>query len=257
MLMTRMTHQTAFANSRETGMKVGTLAKRTGVSVRALHYYDEIGLLQPSTLTKSGHRLYGPAELVRLQQIKSLRQLGFSLDEIRSCLDTPQFSPQRVLQIHVERLREQIDQQERLVALLETLSASFAAGSVASADDFVDAIEGITMVDRIFSVEELDEIKARGERLGREHIHSVEAEWPSLIAKVRAEMLAGTDPANDQMRPLASRWRELVREFTGGNPNIERKMRAAYVAEPRLMQRVGLEPQLFAYINTAIRALDG
>jgi len=252
-----MTHQTAFANSRETGMKVGTLAKRTGVSVRALHYYDEIGLLQPSTLTKSGHRLYGPAELVRLQQIKSLRQLGFSLDEIRSCLDTPQFSPQRVLQIHVERLREQIDQQERLVALLETLSASFAAGSVASADDFVDAIEGITMVDRIFSVEELDEIKARGQRLGREHIHSVEAEWPSLIAKVRAEMLAGTDPANDQMRPLASRWRELVREFTGGNPNIERKVRAAYVAEPRLMQRAGLDPQLFAYINTAIRALDG
>ena len=78
MLMTRMTHETAYADSRETGMKVGQLAKRTGVSVRALHYYDEIGLLQPSTLTKSGHRLYGPAELVRLQQIKSLRQLGFS-----------------------------------------------------------------------------------------------------------------------------------------------------------------------------------
>lgn len=253
MLMTRMT-QTAQANGR--GMKVGELAKRTGLSVRALHYYDEIGLLQPSKLTDSGHRLYGQAELVRLQQIKSLRQLGFSLDEIRACLDTPQFSPQRVLRLHLERLRDQIDQQERLVALLETLSASFDFGSVASADDFVNAIEGITMVDRMFSVEELQEIKARGERLGREHVRAVEAEWPGLIAKVRAEMLAGTDPANERLRPLASRWRELVREFTGGNPNIERKVRAAYVEEPGLMQRAGLDAQLCAYVDTAIRALD-
>lgn len=255
MLTTRMALEKPQAKPR--GMKVGELAKRTGLSVRALHYYDEIGLLQPSKLTASGHRLYGPAELVRLQQIKSLRQLGFSLDEIRACLDTPQFSPQRVLRLHVKRLREQIDQQERLVALLETLSASFASGSVASADDFVSAIEGITMVDRIFSVEELEEIKARGERLGRERVRDVEAEWPTLIAKVRAEMLAGTDPANERMRPLASRWRELVREFTGGNPSIERKVRAVYVEQPRLMQRAGLDPQLFAYVNTAIRALDG
>lgn len=252
---TRMAHETQDANAR--GMKVGELAKRTGLSVRALHYYDEIGLLQPSKLTDSGHRLYGPAELVRLQQIKSLRQLGFSLDEIRACLDTPQFSPQRVLELHVKRLREQIDQQERLVALLETLSASFAAGSVASADDFVGAIEGITMVDRIFSVEEFEELKARGERLGRDHIRAVEAEWPTLIARVRAEMLAGTEPANERLRPLALRWRELVREFTGGNPNVERKVRAAFVEEPKLMQRAGLDPQLFAYINAAIRAFGG
>ncbi|HTE44604.1 MAG TPA: MerR family DNA-binding transcriptional regulator, partial [Gemmatimonadaceae bacterium] len=48
------------------GMKVGELARRTGVSVRALHYYDEIGLLQPSQLTESRHRMYGTPELIRL-----------------------------------------------------------------------------------------------------------------------------------------------------------------------------------------------
>src|SRR5437763_14695485 len=87
------------------GMKVGELAKRTGLSVRTLHYYDEIGLLQPSQLTASRHRLYGPGEVMRLQQIKSLRQLGFSLDEIRACLDAPELSPSRVLELHVKRLR--------------------------------------------------------------------------------------------------------------------------------------------------------
>ena len=254
MLMAETTHEPPTATT--AGMKVGALAKRTGLSVRALHYYDEIGLLQPSRVTGSGHRVYGPAELVRLQQIKSLRQLGFSLEEIRACLDTPQFTPARVLGLHVERLREQIHQQERLVALLETLSASFASGSVATTDDFVAAIEGITAVDRIFSVEELAELGARGDRLGRDHIRAVEAEWPSLIAKVRAECIAGTDPASERMRPLALRWRELVREFTGGNPSVEKKLRAAYVQEPTLMQRSGLDPQLFAYANAAIRALE-
>ncbi|MCH7995122.1 MAG: MerR family transcriptional regulator, partial [Planctomycetes bacterium] len=63
--------------------KVGELATQTGVSVRTLHDYDEIGLLSPSQRTGSGHRLYGADDVVRLQQIKSCRQLGFSLAEIR------------------------------------------------------------------------------------------------------------------------------------------------------------------------------
>ncbi|MDB4877532.1 MAG: MerR family transcriptional regulator [Gemmatimonadetes bacterium] len=250
-----MPHQREPVFAHPRGMKVGELAKRTGLSVRTLHYYDEIGLLQPSQLTQSRHRLYGAAELARLQQIKSLRQLGFSLDEIRGCLDTPEFSPQRVLELHVARLREQIGEQERLVALLETLSATFEAGSTASADDFIQAIECINMVERSFTPDELREIKERGERLGRDHIRAVEAEWPRLIASVRAEMQAGTDPASERMRPLAARWRELVREFTGGNPGIEQKLRAGYVAEPKRAEQNGLDPAIFSFVNSAIRAL--
>ena len=66
-----------------TAMKVGELAKRTGVSVRTLHYYDEIGLLSPSHRSEAGYRLYSAEDIARLQQIKSLRQLGFRLEEIR------------------------------------------------------------------------------------------------------------------------------------------------------------------------------
>ena len=60
-------------------MKVGKLAKQTGVSIRTLHHYDEIGLLKPSHRTEAGHRLYTPGDIARLQQIKSLQHLGFSL----------------------------------------------------------------------------------------------------------------------------------------------------------------------------------
>ncbi len=60
--------------------KVGELAGRTGVSVRTLHYYDEIGLLSPRRYGDGEHWLYRAEEVARLQQIVSLRQLGFSLD---------------------------------------------------------------------------------------------------------------------------------------------------------------------------------
>jgi DNA-binding transcriptional MerR regulator len=237
-------------------IKIGDLAKRTGVSVRTLHYYDEIGLLRPRLVTASKHRVYGSAELVRLQQIKSLRQLGFSLDEVRACLDAPEFSPSRVLDLHVKRLRDRIAQEQRLVGLLETLAAGYRTSSMKSADDFINIIEEITMIERSFTPEELAEIKERGERLGPEHIKAVEAEWPTLIARVRREMLEGTDPTSDRMRPLATRWRELVREFTGGNPTIERKVRAMYIEEPKRAQQNGLDPAMFEYVGKAIRALD-
>jgi DNA-binding transcriptional MerR regulator len=236
-------------------IKIGELAKRTGVSVRTLHYYDEIGLLRPSTVTASRHRLYGPAELLRLQQIKSLRRLGFSLDEVAACLDAPEFSPARVIALHVQRLREQIAKEQRLVALLETLAGGNQAAAMQSADDFIKVIEEITTIERSFTPDELAEIKERGDRLGPAHIRAVEAEWPGLIAQVRREMLEGTEPTDPRIRPLATRWRDLVREFTGGNPNIERKVRASFVADPKLMERTGLDPAIFSYINSAIRAL--
>ena len=64
-------------------LKVGELAQRTGLTVRTLHHYDAIGLLRPSLHTEAGYRLYTARDIVRLQQVLSLRQLGFSLDEIR------------------------------------------------------------------------------------------------------------------------------------------------------------------------------
>lgn len=61
-------------------LKVGELARRTRLTIRTLHHYDEIGLLRPSLYTGSGHRLYTAGDVARLQQVVSLRQLGFSLE---------------------------------------------------------------------------------------------------------------------------------------------------------------------------------
>src|SRR4029077_18355302 len=100
-------------------LKVGELAKRTGLTVRTLHHYDEIGLLKPSLHTESGHRLYTARDVGRLQQVGSLRQLGFSLEQVHECLDRAGFSPLEVIRLHVARLREQIDMQRGLCERLE------------------------------------------------------------------------------------------------------------------------------------------
>src|SRR3712207_4660253 len=88
-------HRGAEAPRAET-WKVGELARQTGLSVRTLHYYDEIGLLSPSQRTDSGHRLYTAGDVVRLQQINSLRSLGFTRREVRGCLYRPDFPLRRV-----------------------------------------------------------------------------------------------------------------------------------------------------------------
>src|SRR5260370_38941640 len=88
-------------------MKVGELARRTGIPVRTLHYYDEIGLLAPSQHSEAGHRLYSALDVVRLGQIRSLRQLGLSPEDGRDCLDRLKFSPQRANAMHMPRLQRQ------------------------------------------------------------------------------------------------------------------------------------------------------
>src|SRR5206468_12968592 len=104
---------------RTSTLRVGELARRTGVSVRTLHYYDEIGLLPPARHSPARYRLYGAAEISRLQQIVSLRHLGFTLEEIRDCLDGRGFSPQRVIELHLAHLRERIAREQELYARLE------------------------------------------------------------------------------------------------------------------------------------------
>src|SRR5829696_7145282 len=102
--------------------KVGELAGRTGMSVRALHHYDEIGLLVPRLRTPSGHRLYDRADVERLQQIQSLRLMGIALDEIRRLLDGAALSARQVIEMHLARLQEQIERQTRLAERLAALA---------------------------------------------------------------------------------------------------------------------------------------
>jgi MerR family transcriptional regulator, thiopeptide resistance regulator len=205
-------------------LKVGELAKRTGLTVRALHHYDEIGLLKPSLKTDAGHRLYTARDVARLQQVLSLRQLGFSLEQVRDCLDRPGFSPLQVIGLHVARLREQIELQKRLCDRLETIATHLTAAGDVSADELIRTIEEMTMIENYYTAEQMDSLKKRGEEIGEERMRQVPNDWAELIAEVRAEMEKGTDSASPDVQSLARRWLALINEFTGGDPGVSQSM---------------------------------
>src|SRR5207248_10802127 len=148
---------------RSEALKVGELARRTGLTIRTLHHYDEIGLLKPSLHTEAGHRLYTAGDVARLQQVLSLRQLGFGLEEIRACLDRADFSPLEVIRLHVARLREQIELQRGLCERLEALAAYFHAAEEVSADTFLQTIEVMTMVANYYTPEQMESFRKRRE----------------------------------------------------------------------------------------------
>ena len=143
--------------------KVGQLAKQTGTTVRTLHHYDEIGLLSPSRRTAAGHRLYGDDDVARLQQIASLRGLGFPLESIRELLDDRRMSPLEIVRMHADRVREQVRTQQRLVERLDALAAGLGTGRPVSAQELILTIEEINMFEKYYTPEQLDYLQQRRE----------------------------------------------------------------------------------------------
>jgi DNA-binding transcriptional MerR regulator len=237
------------------GWKVGELAGATGLTVRTLHHWDEIGLLRPSRRTPSGHRLYGERDVARLQQVSSLRELGFPLDEIRGLLDRRGISPRETIELHLERLRGQIELQRRLCERLERIAAQLDRAETVSADDLIRTIEATTMFDRYFTPGQREELSARAATLGEDRIREAEGEWERLMAEVRAEMDRGTDPAEPRVQALAARWMELVHGFTGGNPEIERSLRGMWQQE-QTIHGIDTAPvrEMMGYVQRALDA---
>lgn len=234
--------------------QVGELAKRTGVSVRALHHYDAIGLLAPSRRSESRYRLYDREDVVRLQEIKSLRQLGFSLEEIRDLLAARRLTPLGVVEMHLHRVREQMELQRQLLGRLESIAEQLRAAETPTADEMMRTIEAMTMFEKYFTEEQRQTLKERGDQLGPEAIKAVEEEWPRLIAAVREEMQKGTDPRSERVRELAKRWRELLNAFSGGDQKMEASAAKMYRQEPQVAQQYGLDSEVFKYIGEAMKA---
>ena len=97
-------------------MTVQEVSRLAGVSVRTLHYYDQIGLLRPSRVTRSGYRLYDDTALERLQHILLFRELEFPLKDIKTILDNPDFDRDEALSRQIELLTLKKERLEHLIA---------------------------------------------------------------------------------------------------------------------------------------------
>ncbi|MCY6960232.1 MerR family transcriptional regulator [Clostridium brassicae] len=100
-------------------MKINEVAKLTGVTVRTLHYYDEIELLKPSQITESGYRLYDENALAKLQQILFFKELEFSLSEIKDIITNPAFHKTEALKNHKKLLIKKRERIKKLITLVD------------------------------------------------------------------------------------------------------------------------------------------
>ncbi len=200
---------------------VGELARATGLSVRVLRHWDDIGLVSPARTT-GGHRCYSTAEVTRLYRALALRQMGLRLDQVAALLTDADPSPRATLRAHLERVEADLVARralrDRLVEVLDALDAR-ATGDTIGADPEVDAallmkvIEKMTMFEQHLSPEHRAWFTQRREQVGEQAWQDAIDQWPELITAVRAEMDAGTDPADPRVQELMTRWTELQRVF--------------------------------------------
>jgi len=125
--------------------KVGDLAKLTGLTVRTLRFYDQIGLLSPSDQTESGHRLYSEANLSRLHQILSLKELGLSLEEVKSVLSGGQISPLEIVNLQIDQINEQIKLKQKLLEQLRHVSKLMQGKAELTVEDFTSLLQAMKM----------------------------------------------------------------------------------------------------------------
>ena len=100
---------------------VRQVSQLTGVSIRALHHYDAIGLLKPTQVTDAGYRLYDDAEIERLYMILVFRELGLSLKEIRSILNAPDYDRNRVLEQQIKIMQERAEKLKNRISLAKCM----------------------------------------------------------------------------------------------------------------------------------------
>lgn len=122
---------------------ISQVAELTGISTRALQYYDEIGLLQPSKLTESGYRLYDDEAMQKLQQILFFKELGFKLKEIKEILQKPDFDRIKAFKRQKELLLLKRNRTDRLIQLLSRLEKGEQCMSFKEFDlsDYIAALE--------------------------------------------------------------------------------------------------------------------
>ena len=236
--------------------KIGQLAAETGLTVRALHHYDHLGVVRPSARTEAGYRLYAESDVERLYRVLALRQLGLALDAIGRVLDG-QSSIEELLDAHRDYLDRQLVTLRTLRAQLATVAAAGRDGETASVTDFLELIRKVITVDdtikQYFSDEQLAQLAERRATLGEPAIAEVGAAWPTLIARVQAAVDAGVDPSSTQAQELAAEWMGLLEQFHGGDEGLRGSLYRMYAenAERIEAQHGGPSPALMAFIKAA------
>ncbi|MCI0536940.1 MAG: MerR family transcriptional regulator [Verrucomicrobiales bacterium] len=226
-------------------------AKRSRVTVRTLHHYDHIGLLKPSEHTGVGFRLYRDDDFVRLQQIVTLKFIGFSLKEIKRLLERKGSGLSAALRAQrrtLEEKRRRLDSAIQAIAQAERIAA---ARSKPDLETFQKITQEIQMQTDHDVMKKYYNDEARQLIAERQHLWSPELQeettkqWTALFQDIEAAASSGMDPASASAQALLERQNKLVEGFTGGHAAISEglcKLWSDQANWPEAMKKQVFEP---------------
>ncbi len=260
--------------------QVKEVAEISGLSIRALHHYDAIGLLIPRSRTAAGYRVYDADDLLRLQQILIGRELGLSLEEVRRSLDDPSFDRRRALQTQRAALEHRAQHTAEMIRAIDAAIAIIdGASDAAIVEEVCDAPrsgasfseqEGTTVdMKKIFNGFDpdkyADEVKQRwGDADPRGAKSYTEADWKrcmeeqgAVYADAAAAMKSGKAPSDPAAMDIAERHRQAIdRWFYPCSSERHCGLADMYEADQRFQENIDKHgaPGLTTFLSAAIRA---
>lgn len=206
---------------------IGKLAKLSHVSVRALRYYDEIGLLPPTTKNASGHRYYTDNDISKLHHILLLKNLGFSLEAIHQLLLKREFDLHSVLSMRKKMIQTELQQLNKMESSIDTLLVLLETNTLTSWEHVFETFSAFPsdksplrkLWEKYFSE---DEQRILTKFLTAEENRKAENEWTELIEDVRSNLYQ--DPKSPASQELAKRWMNNVEKMYEKNLDLAQKV---------------------------------
>ena len=212
-------------------MTVGQLAKKAGTTVRTLQYYDRQGILRPTAESEGGRRLYTDKDMVRLHQIRSLKSLGFSLDEIKNrlaSLDSPE-DVAAALTDHAAAIRKQMNELAEALAAVETLKTEVLQMQSVDFGKYADIIVSLQMKNEMYwAIKHFDQdtLDYMRNNFNGESSRRLIETHRRISDQAIKYMKEGVDPESSKGQALAVEFWEMLMEFTGGDMGLLNKLQA-------------------------------
>ena len=209
-------------------MTVGEIAKKMGVTVRTLQYYDKEGVLSPSAESEGGRRLYTDKDVVKLHQILAMKSLGFTLEDIKHRLPSVN-TPQEASSLLVEQaaeIRAKIKSLKEVLAAIEKLNAEVVQMETVDWEKYADIIAMLQVKnDSYWIIKYLDgtmvaQLRDRYAHKGEDKAHEAHKGLNRLMQRAAALQKAGHGPESEESQLLAKDWWTFINDTTDGDMNM-------------------------------------
>ena len=242
---------------------VGELARLAGVTVRALHHYDRIGLVRPSDRTSAGYRSYDGRDLDRLQQVLVYRELGFPLEEVATLLDDPDADPAAHLRRQHRLLRERLERTQAMVAAVEKEMEARQMGIPLTPEERFEVFGDhdpsqydAEAEERWGDTDAHAESKRRVATYAKEDWLRIKEEGADVEQRFAGALRSGVPADSAQAMDVAEEHRQhITRWFYACSPEMHAGLGEMYVGDPRFTAHYDqIAPGLAQYVSTAVQA---